>query len=188
MQMKKFFCGSEMDRMPDWAFRIMTFMFDVADFFGSSEKKLDLFDIRPGQTIIDYGSGTGRYLRRAAELAGENGQVYAVDIHPLAIASAFRMIEKHNLKNVTPVLTDGISVEISSHTADIIFALDMFHMVKDTGVFLKELSRLLKTTGTLYLEDGHQPRNLTRAKVMKSGCWEIMSETKTFIKCSAKTI
>jgi ubiquinone/menaquinone biosynthesis C-methylase UbiE len=184
--MKKVFCGNEMDRMPDWAFRSMAFMFNVADLFKSPHKRLEPFNIQKGQTVIDYGSGTGRYLPGASVLVGEKGLVYAVDIHELAIKSAFQQIKKHNLKNVKPIRTDGKTVNIPSHTADIIYALDMFHMVKDTETFLRELSRLIKPDGTLYLEDGHQPRALTREKILKSGCWDIAEERKSFIRCKPK--
>jgi ubiquinone/menaquinone biosynthesis C-methylase UbiE len=186
--MKKVFCGNELDRMPNWAFKIMAFMFNIADLFKSPEGKLDSFNIQNGQTVIDYGCGTGRYLPRASELVGEQGLVFAVDIHELAIESAFRQIEKHNLKNVKPIQTDGKTVNIPSNTADIIYALDMVHMVKDTQTFLKELNRLSKPDGILYLEDGHQPRSLTKEKVLKSGCWEITEENKTFVKCKPQTI
>ena len=114
--------------------------------------------------------------------------VYAVDIHELAIKSAFRIIEKHNLKNVKPVLTDGKTVNIPQHTADIIYCLDMFHMVKDTPSFLQELNRLAKPGGTLYLEDGHQPRTSSREKVLKSGCWDILTEKKSFMVCTPKSL
>ena len=181
--MKKVLCGNEMDKMPDWAFRVMAFMFNVADIFSSPKKRLAPFNIRPGQTVIDYGSGTGRYLPPAAELVGSQGLVYAVDIHALAVEAAFRQIRKYNLKHVKPVQTDGKTVNIPSQAADIIYALDMFHMVKDTDRFLTELRRLIKPDGVLYLEDGHQPRSQTREKVLKPGCWEITGETKSFIKC-----
>jgi len=185
--MKKVLCGSEMDRMPDWAFRIMSWMFAISDIFRSPDKRLDSFNIQKGQTIIDYGSGTGRYLPVASALVGENGLVYAVDIQELAVKSAFRQIKKHNLKNVKPLLTDGKSLDLPTFTADIVYALDMFHMVKDTDPFLKELHRITKPGGTLYLEDGHQPRTLAKEKVLKSGCWVISRETKNFMQCTTKT-
>jgi ubiquinone/menaquinone biosynthesis C-methylase UbiE len=62
----------------------------------------------------------------------------------------------------------------------------MFHMVSNPNGFLQELHRLIKPGGILYLEDGHQPRSLTREKIMNSGSWEIQEETKTFIKCKPK--
>ena len=49
------------------------------------------------------------------------------------------MIKKYNLKNVHPILTDGKSVNIPPQTADLVYALDMFHMVKDTNAFLRNL-------------------------------------------------
>jgi ubiquinone/menaquinone biosynthesis C-methylase UbiE len=182
--MKKVFCGNEMDKMPGWAFRMMAFMFNTADLIKLNTRKLDPFQIRKGQTVVDYGSGTGRYLPLASKLVGDNGVVYAVDIHELAVQSAFRRIEKENLKNVRPVLTDGTTVDIPSLTADVIYALDMFHMVKNTQQFLTELKRIIKPGGFLFLEDGHQPRKLTKEKVLGSECWIIVEETKGFIKCS----
>jgi len=73
-----------------------------------------------------------------------------------------------------------------SHTADVIYALDMFHMVRNTLVFLTELFRLVKPYGVLFLEDGHQSRNLSKEKVNKSACWKIAEETKEFLKCHPK--
>jgi len=181
--MKKILTGNEMDRMPNFAFKMMAFMFNVADVFKSPAKRLDPFNIQKAQTVIDYGSGTGRYIRQASEQVGESGIVYPVDIQPLAIKAAFRQIERHNLKNVKPIQTDGKTISIPSQTADVIFALDMFHMVKDTGSLLKELHRVTKPSGILYLEDGHQPREKTKEKVMKSGCWVITKESKTFVTC-----
>ena len=184
--MKKILTGAEMDRMPGWAFKMMAFMFKIGDMIISPEHRLQPFKLQEGQTVIDYGSGTGRYLKQASELVGETGSVYAVDIHELAIESARSRIEKFSLKNVKPVLTDGKMVNIQSNTADVIYCLDMFHMVKDTDGFLKELNRLIKPLGVMYLEDGHQPRQQTKEKVMKSGCWEIIAENKSCI--IAKTI
>ena len=184
--MKNVLCGSEMDRMPDWAFKIMAFMFKIGDLVKPPDKRLDPFKIGKGQTVIDYGCGTGRYLKQASELTGETGKVYAVDIHPLAVESVKMMIRKYNLKNVYPILTDGKTIGITALSADVVYALDMFHMVKDTRGFLAELHRITKAEGMLYLEDGHQPRVLAKKKVIDSGFWEIMEETSSYLKCHPK--
>ncbi len=176
-------CGNEMDRMPNWAFRMMAFMFNGADLLKSPNRRLDAFGIQNGQTVVDWGCGTGRYLKQASELVGDKGTVYAVDIHQLAIEAAANVAQKYNLNNVHPVLTDGKTVNIPPQTADLIYALDMFHMVKDTKAFLTELCRITKPDGILILEDGHQQRALAKEKVNNSGCWEIISETKAYMKC-----
>jgi ubiquinone/menaquinone biosynthesis C-methylase UbiE len=184
--MKKVMCGNEMDRMPNWAFKMMAFMFNLSDKLKSPDKKLNPFKLQKGQTVVDYGSGTGRFLKPASELVGESGSVYAVDIHELAVESANRMIKKFGLKNVHPILTDGKSVSIPPQTADLVYALDMFHMVKDSNGFLKELCRITKPDGILFLEDGHQPRELSKNKVINSGYWEIIEETEAYMKCKPK--
>ena len=184
--MKKILCGNDVDRMPAWAFKMMAFVFSIGDHVKSPDKRLDPFKIGKGQTIIDYGCGTGRYLKQASEMTGEAGKVYAIDIHPLAIESAEKMIKKFGLNNVYPILTDGYTVNIPPQSADIIYALDMFHMVKDTKRFLAELHRVTKPGGVLFLEDGHQSRTLAKKKVNDSGYWEIADETRTFMKLRTK--
>ena len=181
--MKKVMCGNEMDRMPNWAFKMMAFMFNAADLLKSPNRRLDTFGIQKGQSVVDWGCGTGRYLKQASELVGDKGTVYAVDIHQLAIEAAANIAQKYDLKNVHPILTDGNSVNIPPRTADLVYALDMFHMVKDTKAFLTELCRITKPNGILILEDGHQPRALAKEKVNNSGCWVIVEETKTYMKC-----
>jgi ubiquinone/menaquinone biosynthesis C-methylase UbiE len=41
--------------------------------------------IRPGQTIVDYGCGPGRYTVEMARLVGTGGRVIAVDLVELAL-------------------------------------------------------------------------------------------------------
>lgn len=184
--MKKVLCGNDMDKMPNWSFKIMAFMFNVADVLKSPDRRLDGFGIRKGQTVVDWGCGTGRYLKQASELAGSTGTVYAVDIQPLGVEAAVKRAKKHQLDNVHALQTDGKSVAIPDHTVDLIYALDMFHMVGDTKSFLKELHRIAKNDAVLFLEDGHQPRTLAKQKITNSGCWEITAETKGYVKCKPK--
>ena len=169
--------------MPDRAFRWMKLFFRVYYFLKPVKSYADTFGIRPGYTVIDFGCGPGDYLRYVAGLVGKEGLVYAVDIHKLAIESVEKLIRKHSLTNVRPVLSDGNHVAIPDHSADLIYALDMFHMIKDPNNFLRELCRILKPDGVLVLEDGHQPRILTKNKILESGCWTIPEEKKRNLRC-----
>ncbi len=174
------------DRMSDLSFRLMTLTFRVIDFFSSRKNYLEKFGIKKGDTIIDYGCGPGRYIPEAAKLTGEQGKVYAVDIHPLAVQTVNKLIDKKNLKQVEVVLAEGYNVPLEENTADLIYALDMFHMVADSDALLKELNRLIKPGGVLILEDGHQPRKLSSQKVNQSGCWDIKSQNTKHMKCVPK--
>ena len=184
MNLKKYFCGNELERMPNPAFRIMSIIFRIMDIFYPFEKRIAALGLQEGFTVVDYGCGPGRYIERVSRLVGKNGKVYAVDIHDLAIKSVKKMIEKKNLTNVEPVLTDGYSCNIKDHVADVVYALDMFHMISDHAQFLKELHRIVKKDGFLVIDDGHQPREKTKAKLAASKLWHIAEETENHLKCT----
>ncbi|MBW1709117.1 MAG: class I SAM-dependent methyltransferase [Deltaproteobacteria bacterium] len=183
MNLKKYFCGREIDRMPDIAFKMMSFLFKIMDIFYPFEKRIAGLGLKEGFTVVDYGCGPGRYIDKVSRLVGETGKVYAVDIHELAISSVKKKIEKYDLKNVEPVLVDGYSCDIEDNAADVIYALDMFHMIKEPVLFLKELRRIVKKDGFLIIDDGHQARKNTKVKLTGSDLWTIAEETKDHLKC-----
>ncbi len=171
------------ERMPDIAFRAMTFIFNVMDFIYPRHKKLNHLKIKKGDNVIDYGCGPGGYLKRASELVGDSGQVIAIDIHELAIKSVEKLIQKHDIKNVKTVKANGYSCNVKDNVADVIYAFDMFHMIEEPKSFLKELHRLVKQDGKLYIDDGHQPRKKTIDKINNTGLWKIIKEDKHHLEC-----
>ena len=72
---------------------------------------------------------------------------------------------------------------IPDASADLVYALDMFHAVRDPKGFLAEIHRFTKPGGVLVLEDGHQPRAVTRKKLLDAGGWRIESETRWHLRC-----
>ena len=83
-----------------------------------------------------------------------------------------------------PILANGYSCSLNDDTADVIYAMDMFHMIETPNDFLKELHRLIKSDGFLIIEDGHQPREATKNKILDSSLWKIDSEHEKYLKCS----
>jgi ubiquinone/menaquinone biosynthesis C-methylase UbiE len=183
MTIKGKLSGNNMDRMPDIAFRGMSFLFSIWGIFASPGKKLRKFGINPGNTVIDFGCGPGNYIKEASSLAGEKGVVYAADIHELAIKSIDKRIAKYNLANVKTVLVKDYKCGIPDNAADVIYALDMFHMVKKPDIFLKEMHRMLKKNGRLIIEDGHQPRKAVKQKIRATNLWKIKEETTDWLVC-----
>jgi len=183
---KKMNIRSKIKHMSNFSFRLMSFLLSIRDFLFPARIKLDQFNIDNGFFIVDFGCGPGSFIEYASKLVGNSGKVYAVDIHPLAIKAIKEKIKKKNLDNVIPILSTGYPVDIDNHSVDVIYALDMFHHIKDTGEFLKELHRLLKPKGILFIEGGHQRMDSARQKIMKSGCWVIIEEDRNMFRCSPK--
>ncbi len=73
MTIKDTMTGKEAEKIPDFAFRMMAFMFNLRDVFYQIDKRLDKFGIKEGSTIVDYGSGTGSFIMRASKLVGPDG-------------------------------------------------------------------------------------------------------------------
>lgn len=176
--------GKKIERIPNIAFRIMTFVMTLVDLIENySSKIFKTLDLKYDQTVIDYGCGPARYIEKASKIVGELGKVIAVDIHPLAIKNVKARIKKHQLKNVEAVLASGYTTTIDSKMADIVYALDMFHMIQQPDELLKELTRLIKDNGIIIIEDGHQSRNETKQKIENAGILNIIEETKSHVKC-----
>jgi ubiquinone/menaquinone biosynthesis C-methylase UbiE len=176
----------KIEHMSNLSFRLMSFFLSIRDFLFPVMKKLDQFNIENGFFIVDFGCGPGSFVEYASKLVGNSGKVYAVDVHPLAIKAVKEKAKRKGLENVIPVLATGYPVDIDSHSVDVIYALDMFHHIQDAGEFLKELHRLLKPNGTLFIESGHQRMDTAKQKIMKSSCWVIIKEERNMFKCSPK--
>ena len=175
---------SRTDRMPDLAFRLMTAAFRLQDaLLPYIDRRVRGFGLAPGMTVVDYGCGPGRYSLRFARLVGESGRVFAVDIHPLAVEAVLRLRARHGLSNLEPVLARGCDTGLPDTIADRVCAIDMFFSVSDPGAFLAEIDRLLKPEGLLLLDDGHQSRAATHAKLEASGRFQVVEETRDLLTC-----
>ena len=172
------------ERMSDTSFKLMNLIFRVIDFiYPYIDKRVEKFGLQPGMTVVDYGCGPGRYTTRIARLIGEQGRVFAVDIHELAIEAVREKIDQYGLKNVVPTLVKGYDSTLPDQIADVVCAIDMFHIIKNHTEFLAELKRITKKEGLLVIDDGHQRRSVTKSSILESGHWDIFEETRGHLKC-----
>lgn len=172
------------EKMSDNSFRFMNFTFKLVDFiYPHVKSRSKTFGISNGMIVVDYGCGPGRYTTEFAKIVGENGKVYAVDIHEMAIKEVKKKTEKMGLKNVEPILIEGYNCPLPDNTADMVFALDMFFNIKEPTEFLGELNRLTKDDGILIIDDEHQKRSTAKSKIEKSGYWTIYDGRKDHMKC-----
>ena len=144
--------------MPNLHFRLMTFSLGFWARFSNPREILERSGIKKGQTILDYGCGTGIWTIPMAKIVGEEGKVYALDIHPLAIKSVEKKASKERLSNIKTILS-GRDTGLEDESIDTVWLYDTFHIIKAKREVLQELNRILKHNGFLLMYDPHMKEN-----------------------------
>jgi demethylmenaquinone methyltransferase/2-methoxy-6-polyprenyl-1,4-benzoquinol methylase len=106
--------------------------------------------IRSGIKALEVGCGTGFFTIPAAKLVGNEGQIHALDIHPLAIKQVSSKIQAAGLENVSLTKANAVHTELSSDSFDLIL---LFGVIPSPTLplsqLLPEMHRLLKENGTM---------------------------------------
>lgn len=140
--------------MPDIGFRMMSFFFRIRDRFRDPGNQLEKVGIKKGQTLLDFGCGSGSYVIPAARMVGENGRVDALDIHPLAISAVEKKANKEGLTNIATILSDR-DTGLPDESIDVVLLYDVIRSIKDKRALLKELHRVMKANGLLSILAEH---------------------------------
>lgn len=106
--------------------------------------------VRPGQKVLEVGCGTGFFTVPAAELVGDEGRVYALDPHPLAIARVAKKVRDADLTNVALIKADAIETCLADGSVDLVLLLGVIPSpTLPPERLLPEMHRLLKREGAL---------------------------------------
>lgn len=140
--------------MPNVAFRGMAFALRLIEPFKRSRERLAGAGLKKGQVVLEYGCGVGSYTLPAAQIVGDGGTVYALDIHPLAIAKVRKRAAKEKLANIKTILSDR-DTGLPDESVDVILLYDTLHLVRDKQALLAELHRTLKPGGFLSADHMH---------------------------------
>lgn len=116
--------------------------------------------LRPGESVLEVGCGTGVLSRLAAQIVGTSGYVAGIDPAPNMIAMA-RDNARSTASNVEFKLAVIEQLPFEDARFDVVFASLMLHHlppdVKRTG--LREVKRVLKPGGRLVIADLDRPAN-----------------------------
>ena len=170
--------------MSDFDFKFMALGYKFRDLRLPRMNILKEVGIKPGFHVLDYGCGPGGYIAPLAELVGESGKVYALDIHPLAIQKVKDIASKKQMANVETILSD-CQTGLPDNSLDVVLLYDIFHHLSDRDKVLKELHRVLKLDGILSFSDHHMKENEIVSAVTNSGLFSLSRKgqgTYSFIK------
>ena len=125
-----------------------------------------------GCTVLDLGCGTGRDAFVAAALAGPTGRVIGVDMTPeqIDVAQRHRQPVADALGHPAPTtefvlgtMEDLGALGIEDGSVDVVISNCVLNLAPDKGPVFREIDRVLKVGGELYVSDVFVDRRLPHA-------------------------
>lgn len=117
----------------------------------SSKKVLEAAGLKSGDTFLDAGCGEGYISLTASDLVGENGKIFALDVHPESIAHLKEVVADKNIKNLnalTADLTDKIP--LNDDVVDVCVMANVMHgftINEEVDGVMREIKRVVKSDG-----------------------------------------
>ncbi len=164
----------KLEPMPDLHFKCMMWLYKFTDLIWNPRRHLKKIPLKGGMVVVDYGCGPGRYTIPAAKLVGQEGKVFAVDIHPLAINVVKEKAAREFLTNIEAILVDSYSTGIQGSSIDLVLLIDTLHMINDYQALFREFHRLLKQDGFIFMDPEHMKMSRAREIVESTGLFTIV--------------
>jgi ubiquinone/menaquinone biosynthesis C-methylase UbiE len=106
-----------------------------------------------GQVVADLGCGSGFYVLPAAQMVGNQGTVYAVDVVENKLAATISIANQFGYKNVKVVQADLEKpiMDIPANSCDLVIVGNIYHEVKVKESLISNIYRILKSPGRALL-------------------------------------
>ncbi len=130
--------------------------------------------IKPGETVLDLGSGAGMDCFLAAKTTGARGFVIGVDMTPEMIAKAKLNAEKAGVKNVEFRLGEIENLPVADNSVDVIISNCVINLSPEKWKVYSETFRVLKPGGRIAVSDivltAALPEELQNDLFLYTGC------------------
>ena len=133
-----------------------------------------LSDLKPGDTVLDLGSGGGIDVLISARRVGPSGKVYGLDMTDEMLALARENQRKAGATNVEFLKGTIEAIPLPDNSVDVIISNCVINLSVDKDAVLREAFRVLKPGGRFAVSDivmrGDVPSEIRRSLELWVGC------------------
>ena len=149
-----------------------------------------LAQLRPGEVVLDLGSGGGLDVLLSAEKVGPSGMVYGLDMTDEMLSLARENQRRANAKNVEFLQGTIEEIPLPDASVDVVISNCVINLSADKDKVLREAFRVLKPGGRFAVSDivlkGLLPTRVKRSLDLWAGCISgALTETEYQQKLSA---
>jgi ubiquinone/menaquinone biosynthesis C-methylase UbiE len=132
-----------------------------------AEKMVSLAEIKPSDTVLDIGTGTGVVALQVSKIIGGNGKVLGIDLSEGMLATAEAKAEKLKLgQKVGFSQMDAEALDFRAEKFDVVVSLFALLHFPNPQIALKEIHRVMRPGGKLVVAVGSSPPVFSASGIM----------------------
>jgi len=152
---------ADLDRVPS----------DAIDSFAGVGHFFHLADLKPGEHVVDLGSGSGMDTFVASLKIGPTGRVVGVDMTDAQLAKAERLAYGAGFQNVSYRKAYIEDTGLDARTFDCVISNGVINLAADKNLVFQEAARLLRSGGRLAIADIVTEMPLPEGVVCSADLW-----------------
>jgi ubiquinone/menaquinone biosynthesis C-methylase UbiE len=131
-------------------------------------------ELKPGETVLDLGSGGGIDVLLSARRVSPGGKAYGLDMTEEMLALARANQKKAGVKNVEFLKGEIENIPLPDNSVDVIISNCVINLSADKDRVLSEAIRVLKPGGRFAVSDvvtrGAIPEEIRKSVLLWAGC------------------